>query len=265
MIDKRILNELRKEQQNLTRIISDAERQLRYAPPGSLQIRKHGNGHQFYHRDNPKEKNGKYIPVAEHKKVISLIQKRYLTKIISAARKQQNILNAFLEKYEEEALEKVYEVEGTVRQSFIKPVILPDDQYINSWQSVEYRGKGFRDDAPAHYTQRHERVRSKSEMMIANALLRAKIPYRYECPLELGNHLVYPDFTTLRIRDRKQMYWEHLGIMGDPDYRNQAFQKIRLYETNGFFLGDDLILTMETNRMPLNLRIVEAIIQHYYL
>ena len=264
MISKSTIYELEKEKKRLEKIIRDAEKELGRALPGSIQIKAHGNGVQFYHRKNG-EKNGEYIPVADRKRVISLVQKRYLTKLLVAAKKQKRAFDDFFRYYDQNALEKVYDAEGAVRQLFITPAELPEEQFIDSWEAVEYSGKEFREDTPVHYTQRHERVRSKSEMMIANALFHAKIPYRYECPLELGGNLVHPDFTILRMRDRKQIYWEHLGMVDDPEYRNQAFQKLRIYEANGIFPGSELILTMESYRCPLNMKIVDQMIQHYIL
>lgn len=50
-----------------------------------------------------------------------------------------------------------------------------------------------------------ERVRSKSEVIIADILNQEGIPYRYECPLQLkGWGKVYPDFTVLSERERPE-------------------------------------------------------------
>lgn len=40
---------------------------------------------------------------------------------------------------------------------------------------------------PIDITDKGERVKSKSELTIANALYRSKIPYKYECPIILHN------------------------------------------------------------------------------
>lgn len=41
--------------------------------------------------------------------------------------------------------------------------------------------------------------------------------------------------------------------------------KISLYEQNGIFVGDKLILTYETKAIPINQKHVATIIQHYLL
>lgn len=71
--------------------------------------------------------------------------------------------------------------------------------------SKEYTGKQFREGEPVILTNRGERVRSKSEKIIADCFFRKGIPYKYECPLYLkGLGIIYPDFTILsKKQDRK--------------------------------------------------------------
>lgn len=73
----------------------------------------------------------------------------------------------------------------------------------------EYRGKGFDESTSEFYTAKGEKVRSKSEVIIADVLSREGIPYRYEYPLYLkGIGKVHPDFTVLNVKQRKEIYWE---------------------------------------------------------
>ena len=82
---------------------------------------------------------------------------------------------------------------------------------------------GFAPDAPEHLTARNERVRSKSEIMIADALARNMIVFRYEYPIEIeGLGYVRPDFLCLHPVTRQVILWEHYGMMDDPSYADQA-------------------------------------------
>ena len=99
--------------------------------------------------------------------------------------------------------------------------------------------------------------------MIANALYKANMPYKYECPIFLGDEKVYPDFTILCMPSRKIIYWEHLGKLNDEKYVNRNMEKLDNYEENGIFLGDSLIITRETQTRPLNLNQVWLTINHY--
>ena len=154
--------------------------------------------------------------------------------------------------------------------SFIEKRLHPKNDagvdVIQKWLSIPYQGKSFDDHTPELYTTKGERVRSKSEIIIADSLMRADVPYRYECPLVLkGYGKVYPDFTVLNVKLRKELYWEHLGMMDDSEYVEHALQKIATYEQNGIFPGDNLILTYETKQNPVNQKIITLMIQRYLL
>lgn len=265
MINRQILDALKQEQKKLESVIRKAERELLQAPEGSVLVKRYKKGAQFYYREDPRDRNGKYMPVSEKKRVVALMQKAYHKKALAAAVKQHKAIKSFLNAYDPQALCDVYGGESEIRQAYLQAFELPDAQYADAWQLVTYEGKPFREDTPVHYTERGERVRSKSEVMIANALARARIPYRYEYPLNLDGQLIHPDFTILRMRDRKELYWEHLGMMDDAEYRNHAFLRIRAYEEGGFFPGDRLILTAETGRLPLNAVIIQQMINQYVL
>ena len=149
-----------------------------------------------------------------------------------------------------------------------------DEQYAAKWQSVTWSGKSFSPDLPEVFTARGERVRSKSEVIIADTLFRHNIPYRYEFPLQLHRSTqntrsstvtFHPDFLCLNVRTRTEFYWEHFGIMDNPEYSNNAAGKLRLYTENGILPGRNLIITMETQKEPLNIRVLEKLISEFLL
>lgn len=78
----------------------------------------------------------------------------------------------------------------------ISNIDVSDDEYANMWANKSFIGKAYNDQLPYYETDNKERVRSKSELNIANALYKYGIPYKYECPLRLSNgKVIYPDFT----------------------------------------------------------------------
>ena len=88
-------------------------------------------------------------------------------------------------------------------------------------------------------------VRSKSELIIANALNQTGVPFRYEAALVLGGASRFPDFTIYRPFDGKMFLWEHLGLMDQNEYRQKTIEKLTLYARYGFFPFDNLICTYE--------------------
>lgn len=74
--------------------------------------------------------------------------------------------------------------------------------------------------------------------------------------------VIYPDFTILNVKERKVMYWEHRGMMDDKEYAKNSVARIKLYMKNGYFPGNDLIITEETSITPLGTDEIEAVIKN---
>ena len=258
-----IIQELSQEKEKMLAIARKVDKRLSKAPEGNIRIIKHRNGYQFYLRMNGADKSGVYLPVSERNKALALIQKGYDLKVKAAAQKQYHALDHFLKHYEPDVLKNIYAAMPEIRSRNITPVEISDREYIRQWEAYEYEPKGFPEDYPEHYTGKGERVRSKSEVMIADILSQENIPYRYECPLHLGKTVIHPDFTILRAGDRETLYWEHLGMMDDPEYTGNALKRIRLYEKYGLYPGVRLILTMENAAFPLNSSVIRHMIQVY--
>lgn len=108
-------------------------------------------------------------------------------------------------------------------------------------------------------------VRSKSEAMIDMYLYLNKIPCRYEAALELGDTVIYPDFTICHPQTMEIFYWEHFGLMDNPSYSKNAYSKLQLYTSHGIIPSIQLITTYETKDNPLDIELVEKFITHYFL
>lgn len=144
----------------------------------------------------------------------------------------------------------------------ISPIDISDEDYIEEWLLKPYERKEVTADVPVFISDKGERVRSKSELNIANMLYKMDVPYKYECPLMLsGGITIHPDFTLLDIRRRREIYWEHRGMMDDRYYLRQSIQRIKDYSKNGIVIGDNLIITEEMSTIPLGTDEIMRIIQ----
>lgn len=250
----------------LTQLKQEKELSIATASEGYLRISSSKNRTQYYHRTNTKDFNGSYISVKNIHLAQELAQKEYDKKVVASAEKELEFIQTLLNLYPKIPAESIYETLHPNRQTLVTPIREPDAQYTQNWQSVEYQKKTFADDAPELYTAKGERVRSKSEIIIADLLHRENIPYRYEYPIHLpGFGKVHPDFTALNVRLRKEIHWEHLGMMDDPAYAEKALQKITAYEQAGIFPGENLILTHETKQNPINQKLILMMIRQYLL
>ena len=261
---KEIRNLLKEREKYLCELKSEKERELKTAPEGLLRVCNSRNRIQYYHRTDPKDFNGVYIKEKDIHLAQGLAQKDYDQRILRAIEKELECIRKYFTNYPERNVEQVLEGLHKERQRFIHPIRETDEQYIQNWRNVAYEGKGFAEDAPEFYTSRGERVRSKSEWIIAELLEKEGIPYRYEYPVYLrGFGKVYPDFTVLNVRTRKEIYWEHMGMMDNPIYAEKAVNKIHTYEQNGMFQGEDLLVTYETSKSSLNQKVIMRMIQRY--
>ena len=113
-------------------------------------------------------------------------------------------------------------------------------------------------------SERGERVRSKSEKILADYFFRNDVLYKYEKPLNLSGYgMVFPDFTFFSKKLRKEIYWEHEGMMDKPEYAVKAVKKLNSYQKNGILPGERLILTFETEQDVLNTSIVKQLVDRY--
>lgn len=244
----------------LLRAIELTKKSLNRVPQGRLKLARRNHDFYAYHVVDDKSV---YIPKGNFALVTKLAQKDYDEKVLIVLERKLSLVDAFIEKYKAIEIQDVYENLSEERKSMVEPVLLSDAEFARRWLAVPYKGKGFEAGAPDLRTMNGERVRSKSEVIIADALERSGIPYKYECPRELsdGGQRVYPDFTCLNLRTRKEVLWEHLGMMDNPEYASMAVKKFSSYLKNGFVLGVNLIVSMECSEKPLNQTEVRKIIQ----
>lgn len=255
---------LERRKKYLLQIKEEKKKKIQMAPEGMLRVQKSNNTYQYYVRTDSKDCNGIYIKKKDREFAKKLAQRDYDEKVLVAVEKEiEEIEQCFFRK-SSVCAEEIYESLHSGRQALVQPIVEPEMEYVRNWENVIYEGKGFDDDMPLLYTAKGERVRSKSEVIIADTLYRENIPYRYEYPLYLnGWGIVYPDFTVLNVRKRKVVYWEHFGRMDDPEYSEKVVSKIRKYEENNIFQGDMLLSTYETMNQPINQRQIKRMIYHF--
>lgn len=260
---KEALEEIRKNKKNL--------------PKGHLRVAQKGCARpQYYQYTSPDDLTGKYIRKKNISFAKTLAQKDYNEDIIPLIQKEIAALEEYLTQTSNgNTIVNFYENLCPARRELITPVTLTEEQYAALWKDVSWTGRPFAPDAPSLFTAHGERVRSKSEVIIADTLFRHSIPYRYEFPLtlkrggdfdRLNQHdfvTLHPDFLCLNIHTRQEFFWENFGLMDDPEYSKKAAGKLRLYTENGILPGRNLIITMETQSEPLSTRTLETIIQEF--
>lgn len=260
---------LQKRLLQLNEALTQLKKTQKKQPAGHLRIAQKGtNRNYFYHYTSPDDLNGKYIPKKQIELAKALAQKDYNLKLIKQIEKEILALQEYLTQSKNGTeIQTLYNSLCPARQTLVTPALLTDEQYLAEWKNITWQRLPFSPEAPQYDTVNDEKVRSKSEVIIADTLTRYGIPYRYEFPLRLRqtkrdseNATIYPDFLCLNLRTRTEFYWEHFGLMDDAAYATKSAWKLRLYAENNIFIGRNLIITMETQEEPLNTRMIEKII-----
>ena len=247
--------------------IDDIVMRLQNSPEGTLRINHQNDQTAYYHVT---KLNGitqrTYIRKKDLDLVRKLAQKKYDRALRRVLLKQIRAVDRFLKDYDPPAIRDLCKKMPDDLRQMIQTPFLDDDAYVRQWLSVTYLAAPFKEGAPEYYTARGERVRSKTEKIIADTLYYAGIPYRYEYPLQLKDGRIFrPDFIILNKRTRTEYILEHFGMMDDPDYCSKALEKLSIYMQNGIFPGDQLILTYESSRHPFSTNDLSGLIPHYFM
>lgn len=134
----------------------------------------------------------------------------------------------------------------------------------NDWESAEYEMLDYKPQERKHTTSRGLKVRSKSELLIAEKLYEYGLPFRYEQVIHFDGIDLAPDFT-IRRADGKLFYWEHEGLTDKVDHMRWQKRKAELYASIGIVPWNNYIVTYDNEDGEIDLREVEAQIRNRLL
>lgn len=260
-------NEILLDSKELLNMSKYIDRELSVLPVGSLNIVNKKNQTQYFHvRYENKKKISKYIPKEDINFAKKLAQKSYLKKVgvyITKVLNMTSNLNIILVDNE---IFNIYDRLSDYRKSLVTPIKLSFEQKLNEWNLQTYEPNNYKDENLIILTKKGEKVRSKTEKIIADTLTDKGIPYKYEKPIYLeGKGIVYPDFALFSPHTHKESLWEHCGMMDDPVYCEKVLKKLRCYRENGYYIGENLIVTFESKNHIIDVKEIEDYINKYFL
>ena len=150
-------------------------------------------------------------------------------------------------------------------KNLLLPYFIPLSKELSDWTTADYPHNPKHPEQLLHKGSSNNLLRSKSEAMIDMLLYTNKIPFRYECALQLGEITIYPDFTIRHPKTGQFYYWEHFGMMDHPHYSKKVSSKLDLYISNGIIPSIHLITTYETKDEPLSFEVITKLIGHHFL
>lgn len=264
---KNIILEVTKYKELIEKQKSILEKHLSKAPEGNLKIDSRYNGVVFGIRtyNNHKEAT-EYIDKHDYKALSKYVNKRFAKDALNVIRQNLKACDRFLQAHSTIELE---DVAAQYPEEFRKLNTLYKDKktYMDEWRAAEFRSNQFKTEQLLCKASDGHMYRSKTEVMIAEILMKYDLPFRYECELLLGNtrHIIFPDFTILNPKDMKEWYFEHFGMMDNAEYASNAVRRITSYANAGYELGDRFIFTVECSAAPISMEYVERIIRHYFI
>ena len=263
------LRALEEKSRDLSRLMERIAKSQASLPVGNLQVLSCSGRTRFYQYFGDGAPR-KYLNRSQEALVTALAQKRYLQQVYVAAQAKKKAVDQCVAIMKSDAysfdLASVYEALPAQLRSRVKPVESFDAEYARKWQKKKFHRSQMRYEA-VFKTKRGELVRSKSELIIADRLFDAGIPYHYEVEFRnvYGSLVARPDFYVLNPRTRKTYLWEHFGMLDNPEYANDYVRKMNLYAAYGFYLGENLIATFESSQHPLTTEQIQKTIEKYLM
>lgn len=240
------------------------QNELKKLPEGTLCKKRRNNKVYYYHqyKTSTGQFQQKLIKQNQYFLVEQLKRRKFLEESIKSILSNVHLLDTFIAKFKPYSPDDISsKLAGTYKDL---PLICYSDSYskdVKKWICEQFQTTDKYPEHKVHQTSKGEMVRSKSEALIACMLDAHQVPYRYEAALQLGKITIFPDFTILRPKDNKVIYWEHFGLMDDPEYLEKALKKILLYREHGINLGDLLIITFDSADGGIDVKELQDIIK----
>lgn len=221
------------------------EAELETLPEGRLARKNVKGKTYFYRRLNDNEY---YIKKTENELVAKLNRKKFLQASLKILKKGLRTQSTFIKSF------NPYSSTETADNLTIQYPI---------WDNCDYPKNPFHPEKLIHVTSNGQKVRSKSEVLIANNLDLLNIEFHYEQELVINGNKFYPDFT---IKTTKGIiYWEHFGLMGNSDYRNSLLRKQASYLDNNLIPFINIIYTYDNEDGSINSLAINRIINTFIL
>ena len=196
-----------------------------------------------------------YLGGENHEQVLNIKRLRYATKALAIFDHDIDLLESLIREYIEPDYNTINNLLPTTYQTDIRSQAHSDagmPQEAIEWKRRLEEEKAkyppYNPEQLKHPALDGTMMRSKSEVIIANILLLAGIPFVYEAPLFINGKNVLPDFTILSLIDLKtEIIIEYVGRMDLSDYRGNFARRIGRYLDSGYTPGVNLFFVFSKN------------------
>lgn len=256
-----LYNQVLSETEQLKQKIANIQKELLTLPEGKLICAQNGTGQKWYQSDGHTKV---YIPKKNRRLAEQLAIKKYLSLMLEDL-ENELLATSFYLRHRSSISKAEQLLTSPEYQNLLAPYFTPQALELTEWMNAPCEHNPLHPEQCVHKSISGNLLRSKSEAMIDMFLHLNKIPFRYECALQLCETTLYPDFTICHPHTKQIYYWEHFGLMDSPSYAQNTYTKLQLYSTHNIIPTLQLITTFETKEHPLNAKVIENIIDQYFL
>lgn len=257
MIRDSIYDTFETELKRLEKLLYDVQEELKNAPEGFLYIRDTGKNYSHYQVIRNVENKLIHNKTTDRKLIGRLLRKAQNKATRRICRNNIKTLKKAIQSYKPLVPEQL--LSPKQRQLQI--------DLFSSAPPAPYIRAPFDPKSHKHETMYGDLVRSKSEVIIANALWHYGIPFNYEELFPYKDEdgvLYYPDFT-IHCPDGTVIIWEHWGLLNKKKYCTRNANKLYLFNQNGFVIGKNLIITQDDALGNCCTVLIYHIIENYIL
>lgn len=260
---KIIYEKLLSERNKLIMQYQTLKKEIETFPDGELLCVRNGNYIKYFKSNGT---NPIYISKKDRQPAETLAIKKYYSLKLKELNQEINLINKYIERYQKIEFRSLTLLDdSSCFKELLKSHFQTPTTEYQQWLDSDYEHNTTHPENLIHKTMSGQKVRSKSEVIIANTLCINKIPYRYECGLHLEDIIFFPDFTILHPKTMELFYWEHFGMMNNNAYSENAYNKLKIYGNHGIIPPINLITTYETQKNPIDSEKINQLVNDYFL
>lgn len=264
-----ILKDLKHKERNNSLLLKDLSKYNGWR----LKSRSLKSGATYYCAIIPGTEGKTYLGNDLNEDVINVKRLHYAKEAASVMAENIQVLEMLTEKYIDTNYETInnrlpliyrtnisMEKDGSLKASLPKEAL--------QWKEREEREKAkyppYRPEQLKHPAMDGTLMRSKSEVIIANIMLMAGIPFVYEVPMFIVGQMILPDFKILSLVDLKTVIIiEHQGMVFVDDYADKFMRSLKQYLKTEWIPNQNLFFTFDNARETLDVRQVTSILRKH--
>lgn len=231
--------------------------------------KRYGSSYYDIIRDSSGEK--KYLGGERNETVLGIKRYRYAKKALSVMDRDIKLLDSLIEKYIHPDYDTINSLLPLTYQTHLhssghSDTGMPQEaiDWMQRLEEEKAQYPPYKPEQLKHPALNKEKMRSKSEVIIANILLNAGIPFVYESPLLINGKNVLPDFRILSLIDLKtEIIIEHQGMVFIEEYANKFIRSLKLYLQTDWVPNKNLFFTFDNAQEILDPEQVITILRKY--